>query len=103
MPNAKRKNDPKAKDIKPVFNLFHDPNHQHNFADNQQQFDILQGVEKEKKLNPKKIFEGYTDKQGSRGKQSNKKEVNTKNPNRNATMKPAQQRGKYKKKKKGEV
>ena len=28
--------------------------------------------------------------------------VNTKNPNRNATMKPAQQRGNYKKKKKGE-
>ena len=38
MPNAKRKNDKKAKDIKPQFNLFHDPNHQHNFADNEQQF-----------------------------------------------------------------
>lgn len=100
MPNAKRKNDPKGKNIAPQFNLFHDPNHQHNFADNEQQFDILQGVEKEKKLNPKKIFEGYTDK---KVKQSKKKEVNTKNPNRNATMKPAQQRGKYKKKKKGEV
>ena len=101
MPNAKRKNDPKAKDIKPQFNLFHDPNHQHNFADNEQQFDILQGVEKEKKLNPKKIFEGYTDKKVKSN--NKKKDVNTKNPNSNATMKPAQQRGNYKKNKKGEV
>lgn len=98
MPNAKRKNDKKAKDIKPQFNLFHDPNHQHNFADNEQQFDILQGVEKEKKLNPKKIFEGYTEK-----KVSKKKDDGKKNPNRNQSMKPAQQRGKYKKKKSGEV
>ena len=99
MPNAKRKNDPKGKDIKPQFNLFHDPNHQHNFAENEQQFDILQGVEKEKKLNPKKIFEGYTDKPAK----AKPKVKDTKNPNRNQSMKPAQQRGKYKKKKKGEV
>ncbi len=100
MPNARRKNDPKAKMIAPAFNLFHDPNHQHNFGGNEQQFDILQGVEKEKKLNPNKIFENYTDK---KVKTNKKKEVNTKNPHRNQQMKPAQQRGKYKKKKSGEV
>ena len=97
---GKRKTDKPAKNIKPSYELFHDPNHEHSFGENVQQFDILAGVEKEKKLNPKKIFENYP-KEAKKNKTLKKE--NTKDTNRNMPQKPLTQRGKYKKKKKGEI
>jgi hypothetical protein len=97
---GKRKTDKPAKNIKPSYELFHDPNHTHQFDENVQQFDILTGVEKEKKLNPKKIFENYPK---EAKKKKGKKKEDTKDPNRNIPQNPLTQRGKYKKKKKGEI
>jgi hypothetical protein len=90
MPNiGKRIGDhKKAKDVKSL-TFFHNPNDGIALADPVQQFDILAGIEKEKKIRPKDVFENYVDK---------KKKVKKGNPekvkHRGQKMEPAQVRGK---------
>ena len=57
---GKRKNDPKAKKVK-VNHITSNPNTILDYGANLQQFDILSGVEKAEKINPKNVFENYKD------------------------------------------
>lgn len=77
----------KKKEVKPL-SFFHNPNDAHSDPDPIQQFDILAGVEKEKKIRPKDVFEDYHNKPDSR------KVAKEKKKHRNVKMEPAQVRGK---------
>jgi hypothetical protein len=76
----------KKKEVKAI-NFFHNPN-DGAIPDPVQQFDILSGVEREKRVQPAKVFENYHKKPDTRKKQPEK------NPNKNTKMVPAQVRGK---------
>jgi hypothetical protein len=77
----------KKKEVKPL-SFFHDPNDAHSDPDPVQQFDILTGVEKDKKIRPKDVFENYHNQPD--GRKKNK----AKNKKRESKMEPAQVRGK---------
>jgi len=77
----------KKKEVKPL-SFFHDPNDAHSDPDPIQQFDILTGVEKDKKVRPKEVFENYHNQPDGR------KKSKAKNKKRESKMEPAQVRGK---------
>lgn len=81
----------KKKEVKSI-TFFHNPNDGIALADPVQQFDILEGVEKEKKVRPKDVFENYTD----NNKRSNKKPKKKKplDKSKDPNMNPNQERGK---------
>jgi hypothetical protein len=91
MPNiGKRKGDSKkAKDVSQML-FFHNPNDGLHDADPVQQFDILSGVEKDKKVRPKEVFENYREKP----KKKKAKPEPEKVKHRGQKMEPAQVRGK---------
>jgi len=56
----------RGKDVKPVM-----PD---EFGFAKQQYDVVKGVKDDKKIKPKDVFEGYTDKKkGKKGKKGKKK------------------------------
>ena len=69
MPNiGKRVGDyKKKKDVK-LMDTFHNPNDALKNPDPVLQFDILSGVEKDKKVRPKEVFENYHQKPETRKK-----------------------------------
>jgi hypothetical protein len=77
----------KKKEVKPL-SFFHDPNDASSHPDPVQQFDILAGVEKDKKVRPKEVFENYHNQDNKRKKNKEKQK------HRNQKMEPAQVRGK---------
>ena len=80
----------KKKEVKQI-TFFNDPNDS-VIPDPIQQFDILTGVEKEKKLRPKDVFEDYNEK--SNKKKKKKKGDDEKQKHRSQKMEPLQERGK---------
>jgi hypothetical protein len=88
MPNkgARTGDSKKKKEVKTI-SFFHNPNDS-IVPDPVQQFDILTGVEKDKKVKPKDVFEDY---HNNPDKRKTKKEDKK---HRNAPMNPAQVRGK---------
>jgi hypothetical protein len=89
MPNIGKRNGDfkKKKDVKQL-TYFHNPNDGIMHADPVQQFDILSGVEKEKKVRPKDVFENYHN-------NTNKRKVNKENQkHRSVKMVENQVRGK---------
>lgn len=88
---GKRKNDPKAKKVK-VNHITSNPNTILDYGANLQQFDILTGVEKAEKINPKNVFVDYKDPKKQKSKQGKK------NPRRNSQMAKPSQRSAWKKK-----
>ena len=88
MPQGKRVGDSKkARDVKQL-TFHHNPNDSY-IPDPIQQFDILTGIEKEKKVRPKDVFENYKDK-----KKENPSKVDEKTKHRSQKMVPMQDRGK---------
>ncbi len=86
---GKRIGDSKKKKEVKAITFFHDPNQGLLDADPVQQFDILAGVEREKKVRPKEVFENY------HNDLTKKRKVNKeKQKHRNVKMEPAQVRGK---------
>lgn len=89
----------KKKEVKSI-TFFHNPNDGIALADPVQQFDILEGVEKEKKVRPKDVFEDYKDKPKTKNKK--KKPLDkSKDPNMNPNQERGKKRGLEKKQKKG--
>jgi len=82
-----RKGDYKKKKEVKAISFFHNPN-DGAIPDPVQQFDILSGVEREKKVRPAEVFENYHKKPDTRKKDP------AKNTNKNTKMVPAQVRGK---------
>tara|TARA_R100001086_G_scaffold231228_1_gene151855 strand:- start:33 stop:335 length:303 start_codon:yes stop_codon:yes gene_type:complete len=82
-----RKGDYKKKKEVKAISFFHNPNDA-IVPDPVQQFDILSGVEREKKVRPADVFENYHKKPDTRKKDP------AKNTNKNTKMVPAQVRGK---------
>lgn len=78
----------KKKEVKSI-TFFHNPNDGIALSDPVQQFDILEGVEKEKKVKPKDVFENYQEKP-KKSKTKKKPLDKSKDPN----MNPNQERGK---------
>ena len=85
---GKRIGDSKKKKEVKAISFFHDPNDAHLEPDPVQQFDILTGVEKDKKVKPKDVFENYHNEADTR------KKSKAKNTKRESKMEPAQVRGK---------
>ena len=85
---GKRIGDSKKKKEVKAITFFHNPNDAHSDCDPVQQFDILAGVEKEKKVRPKEVFENY------HNNPDNRKVAKEKKKHRNEKMEPAQVRGK---------
>tara|TARA_R110000824_G_scaffold370187_1_gene559753 strand:+ start:845 stop:1171 length:327 start_codon:yes stop_codon:yes gene_type:complete len=84
---GKRTGDFKKKKEVRAITFFHNPNDAMAMPDPVQQFDILDGVEKDKKIRPKDVFENYHNAPDRRKiKKENKK-------HRNQQMKENQQRG----------
>jgi hypothetical protein len=81
----------KKKEVKSI-TFFHNPNDTAGLPDPIQQFDILDGIEKDKKVKPKDIFENYND-PGKQAKQTKPKR-DEKKKHRNVKMNEMQQRGK---------
>jgi hypothetical protein len=90
MPNiGKRKGDfKKKKDVKPL-QFFTNPNDGMRDPDPGQQFDILTGIEKEKKVKPKDVFENYNEVKKKKGKNNKENQKH-----RSQKMEPNQVRGK---------
>lgn len=78
----------KKKEVKSI-TFFHNPNDTAGLPDPIQQFDILDGIEKDKKVKPKDVFEDYKD-PGKKTKPKN----DEKKKHRNMKMNEMQQRGK---------
>ena len=78
----------KARDVKQL-TFHHNPNDSY-VPDPVQQFDILTGVEKEKKVRPKDVFENYKEKK----KVKPSKVDDEKTKHRSQKMAPLQERGK---------
>tara|TARA_R110000796_G_scaffold34690_2_gene89401 strand:- start:161 stop:469 length:309 start_codon:yes stop_codon:yes gene_type:complete len=76
----------KAKQVKSI-TFFHNPNDSSGVPDPIQQFDIMLGVEKEKKVKPKDVFEDYHDDK----KKKKKKKLDSKS---NPKMDPLKEVGK---------
>ncbi len=76
----------KKKEVKSI-SFFHNPNDTSGVPDPVQQFDILEGIEKEEKIREKDVFEGSTD--GSKKKLNKKQDKRRKDK-----MDPLQERGK---------
>jgi len=85
---GKRIGDSKKKKEVKAITFFHNPNDGMAVPDPVQQFDILSGIEKDKKVRPKEVFEDYHNK-------PYKRKVDKENvKHRNQKMVPAQERGK---------
>ena len=84
----------KGKDVKSI-TFFHNPNETSGMPDPIQQFDIMSGVEKEKKVKPKDVFEDYDEK---KDKPKRKKKLDSKkDPNMDALKDVGKKRGLEKK------
>ena len=81
----------KKKEVKSI-TFFHNPNDTQGLPDPVQQFDILDGIEKDKKVKPKDIFEDYKDPKQKQTKP--KPQRDEKKKHRNVKMNEMQQRGK---------
>lgn len=78
----------KKKEVKSI-TFFHNPNDTQGLPDPIQQFDILEGIEKDNKVRPKDVFEEYNDP----GKKPKPKK-DEKKKHRNQKMTEMQQKGK---------
>ncbi len=79
----------KKKEVKSI-TFFHNPNDSMGVPDPIQQFDILEGIEKDKKVKPKDVFEDYNE-----SKNKKRKPIpDDKKKHRKQKMDPLQVRGK---------
>jgi hypothetical protein len=83
----------KKKEVKSI-TFFHNPNDTQGLPDPVQQFDILDGVEKEKKVRPKDVFEDYNDPKSKAKQKKTKPQRDEKKKHRNVKMTEMQQKGK---------
>ena len=86
----------KKKEVKSI-SFFHNPNDTHGVPDPVQQFDILDGIEKEEKIKEKDVFENVG-KTKSSGKKLNKTKDTRRNPKMNEMQEHGKKRGLDKKK-----